>query len=190
MNADFSGFSFPTQWPHLVHALSCLKLLKQAASGLSVPCTFRYMDLTLAADDFGSQFGFFWTPPSLAQVATTCRLLFTSCQVALRRAQVAADFVQHIPGGARMSTPSGQLQTILKHHPTLSQATHSRGRLSRHQSPAKVSPASWGGPCTADPPWWSQPVLAVNWPGGKSLPLTCPQQSRLNYNRKCTQPTQ
>ena len=31
---------------------------------------------------------------------------------------------------------------------------------------------------------WSQPVLIVGNPGGKSLPMMCQQQSRLNYNRK------
>lgn len=51
------------------------------------------------------------------------------------------------------------------------QATHSRGRLSGHQYPTKVSPALWVGSCPADPPQWSQLVLTANWPRGKFLPL-------------------
>ena len=56
----------------------------------------------------------------------------------------------------------GELQTMSSvtiNHPHKSHThthTHTRGGRSRHQSPNEVRPALWGGPCTADPPHWSE----------------------------------
>ena len=66
------------------------------------------------------------------------------------KAQAAADFGQHIPGGPRASAHGGTLQTMPEHHPTISGATHSRGKLSGHKSPAEVSLVFEAGPCTVE----------------------------------------
>ena len=85
-------------------------------------------------------------------------------QGAAGKTQVGADFGLHHPGNPRANTPSGQLQTMLDHH---------------HPAPAQL--ILHGG--------WR---LVVNGHSqslqlsclGKSLPLICQQQPRLNYKRK------
>ena len=88
------------------------------------------------------------------------RLLCSSGRVALGKTQVGADLGLYHPGNPRASAPSGQLQTHLEHH---------------H-------------PCTAGPQWrsvvsgQSQSLQLTGL--GKSLPLICQQQPRLNYKRR------
>ena len=75
-----------------------------------------------------------------------------------------ADFGLHLPGGPRAG--AHPVDSFRPHQPP-PQAAHSRGEFSRLKSVLLCGV----GPCTADPTQWSQPVLAVNWPGGKLLPL-------------------
>lgn len=105
---------------------------------------------------------------------------------------VVVDFGLHLPGDNRVSAPGGQLQTSLRHHPTISHATHSG---SRQQSLAEACSALWGGHLYS---WSSTEVAAnysqfqpisANWPEGKQFPLTCQQHSRLKYKGGCTQST-
>lgn len=66
--------------------------------------------------------------------------------------------------------------------------THPKGRHGRQsltwQSLTKVNPALYGQPLHKAPSLWSQPVLITTQLEGQSYPLTCKQQSELNYNRK------
>ena len=137
--------------------------------------------LALIAAGLGSQLGLSWAPPGPAQVAALWRQLCSWCQVALGRAQVVTELHLHFIGGPRAITPSGQLQTILKHHPTISTSTHSR----RDQSLSEVSPALWRGPPNSwsEDQLWSQPVLIANQPGSNFLPLRYQNQC-LNHNRR------
>ena len=90
--------------------------------------------------------------------------------MALGKTQVGADLGLYHLGNPRASTPSGQLQTMLDHHhPALAQLIHHRGQrlvVSGHSQSLQLTDL------------------------GKSLPLICQQQPRLNYKRRCTQPTQ
>ena len=79
---------------------------------------------------------------SPAQVAVICRSLCSSCQVAHCRAQVAAGLGQYLPGGPRGSIPSGQLQTMLKHHPTTSTSNTFKDALGGYLSPAEKCPGN------------------------------------------------
>ena len=91
-------------------------------------------------------------------------LLYSSCWVVPGRTQVVADPDLHHQGNIRVCTPSGQLQTTSEHH---------------HPAPAQLTFIEGGS-------WWS----VVNSKSlkltslAKSLPLTCQQQTRLNYKRK------
>ena len=96
------------------------------------------------------------------------RLLYSSGKVALGKTEVGTDLGLHPPGNPRTRTSSGQLQTMLDHHPVSAQLILHRGwRLvvSGHSQSLQLTDL------------------------GKSLPLTCQQQSRLNYRGGCTQPT-
>ena len=76
----------------------------------------------------------------------------------------------HLQGGPRASTSGRQLKAMLDYKPTPPQATHSRSKLNRHQSPTEVGPAPWS--YTTPPPLQPQPLLAAAQPGGQSLPVT------------------
>ena len=98
-------------------------------------------------------------PPSSSHI----RLLYFSGRVALGRTKVGADLGFHHPGNPRACAPSGQLQTISEHHhPAPAQLIFHRGQrlvVSGHSQSLKLTGLY------------------------KSLPLTCQQQSRLNYER-------
>ena len=91
-------------------------------------------------------------------------LLYSSGRVALGKTQVGVDLGLHHPGNPRVSAPSGQLQTMLEHH---------------HPAPAQLI-------------FHGQQRLVVNSHSqslqltglGKSLPLICQQQLKLNYKRR------
>ena len=92
------------------------------------------------------------------------RLLYGSGRVALCKTQVRADLGLHQPENPRASTPSGQLQTVLDHHhPYPVQLILHRGQrlvVSGHNQSLQLTGL------------------------GKSLPLICQQQARLNYKRR------
>ena len=92
------------------------------------------------------------------------RLLYNSDRVALGKTQVGADLGLHHPGNPRTSVPSGQLQTTLEHHrPAPAQLNlHGGQRLavSGHSQSLQLTGL------------------------GKSLPLICQEQPRLNYKRR------
>ncbi|KAF6114553.1 hypothetical protein HJG60_010527 [Phyllostomus discolor] len=92
------------------------------------------------------------------------RLLYNSCRVAPGKRQLEAKFVLHHPGNRRTSAPSGHLQTTSEHsHPAPAQLILHRGwRLvvSGHSQSLQLTGL------------------------GKSLPLICQQQPRLNYKRR------
>ena len=171
----------------LAHASDFPKSLKQAASGLSVPHNSQATPgPMLAAAGLSSQLGPSWIPLSPASVSGICRSHCSSCWVAPDRTWAAADLGLHLPWEA--PKPVQPVDSFRPHQSITTQpppqATQSRGRLRGHQSPAEVSPAMWVDPCTADPQWWLQPVLAADQSEDKSFPLTCQQQSRLNDNRQ------
>ena len=60
-------------------------------------------------------------------LAAIWRLLCSSCQVTLGRAQ-PVDLGLHLPGGPRVSTPGGQLQTMPGHHLTTSMNNTLKGQ--------------------------------------------------------------
>ena len=78
------------QWLFHTNSLSwlmlpiLLKSLKQAASGLIMPCTSHKVvpTLALAAADLGSQLGVTWAPPGPAQIAAIGRPFCSSCWMA------------------------------------------------------------------------------------------------------------
>ena len=127
------------------------------------------------------------TPPSPAQVAAFCRLLFISCLVALGKTQKAVDLGMHLIGRPSASTPTGQLQTISKHHPTTSTNDTLKQQVQQTPGPCQSNSCSvvW---VTAQliirSSWWSQSVLPAHPLVGKSLTLMCQQQSKLSYNRR------
>ena len=92
------------------------------------------------------------------------RMLYSPDRVALDKTQMGADLCLHHPGNHRASTSSGQLQTTLEqHHPDSAQLILFGGQrlvVSGHSQSLQLTGL------------------------GKSLPLTCQQQSRLNYKRK------
>ena len=92
------------------------------------------------------------------------RLLCSPGRVALGETQVGADLGLHHPGNPRASAPSGQLQTMQEyHHPVLAQLIlHGLWRLviSGHSQSLQLTGL------------------------GKSLPLICQKQPRLNYKRR------
>ena len=98
------------------------------------------------------------------------RLLYSSCRVALGRTQVEVDLGLHHLGNPRACSPSGQLQTTSEHHhPVPAQLIlHGGQRLvvSSHSQSLQLADLS------------------------KSLPLTCQQQPRLDYNRRVYSATQ
>ena len=92
------------------------------------------------------------------------RLLYISGKMVLGKTKVGADLGLYYLGNLRACTPSGQLQTTLEHHhPALAQLIL-LGELKLLIS----------GP--------SQSLQLTGL--GKSLPLICQQQPRLNYKRR------
>ena len=89
------------------------------------------------------------------------RLLYSSCRVAPDKTQVGADLGLHHPGNPRACAPSGQLQTTLQHH---------------HPAPTQLILHGWWRLVVSG---HSQSLQLTGL--GKSLPLSCQQQSRLNY---------
>ena len=92
------------------------------------------------------------------------RLLYSLCRVAPGRPQAGTDLGLHHLGNPRASAPSGQLQTMSeRHHPAPAQLTLHGGQrfeVSGHSQSLQLTGL------------------------GKSLPLTCQQQARLNYKRR------
>ena len=107
-----------------------------------------------------------WLHPGISKPHTSShhlRLLYSSGRVDPGKTQVGTDLGLHHPGIPRAFAPSGQLQTTSEHplDPT---------QLILHR-------------------WWRKVVSdhnqSLQLTGlGKSLPLTCQQQSRLNYKRR------
>ena len=92
------------------------------------------------------------------------RLLYSSGRVLLGKTQVGADLGFQHSGNPMASAPSGQLQTTSEHHhAALAQLILHRGQrmvVSGHSQLLQLTGL------------------------GKSLPLTCQQQPRLNYKRR------
>ena len=92
------------------------------------------------------------------------RLLYTSSMVALGKIQVGTDFGLHHPGNPWASAPSGQLQNMSEHHhPAPAQLIFHEGQrlvFSGHSQSLQLTGL------------------------GKSLPLICQQQLRLNNKRR------
>ena len=92
------------------------------------------------------------------------RLLYSPGRVAPGKTQVEADLGLHHLGNPRARAPSGQLQTTSEHHhPAPAQLIIHRGQrlvVSGHSQSLQLTGL------------------------GKSLPLTCQQQPRLNYKRR------
>ena len=92
------------------------------------------------------------------------RLAYNSGRVAPGRTQAGADHGLHHPGNPRACAPGGQLQTTLEYHyPAPAQLILHRGQrlvVSGHSQSLQLSGL------------------------GKSFPLTCQQQSKLNYKRR------
>ena len=92
------------------------------------------------------------------------RLPYSSCRVALGNIQVGADLGLYHLGSPRAYTPSGQLQTMSEHHhPVPTQLILHRGWMLVFSNQSQ---------------FLQMTSLA------KSLPLSCQQQSKLNYNRR------
>ena len=92
------------------------------------------------------------------------RLLYSSGRVALGKTQVGADLGLHHSGNPRASIPSRQLQTMSEHH---------------HLAPTQLILHGWQRLVVSG---HSQSLELTGL--GKSLPLTCQQQPRLNYKRR------
>ena len=118
----------------------------------------------LAAASVSSQLGFSWEYPGPAQVAATYRLFCRLCSMAPGRTQVGADLGLHHLGNLWANEPHGQLQTMLEHH---------------HPAPAQL--ILHGGQRLVVR-GHSQSLQLTGL--GKSLPLICQQQSKLNYKRR------
>ena len=97
-------------------------------------------------------------------MAVICRLLCSSCWVAPDRTQVVTDLGLYHPGNPRACAPSGQLLTMSEHHHP------ARAQLIFHGGPRLMASG------------YSQSLQLTGL--GKSLLLTCQQQSRLNYKRR------
>ena len=99
----------------------------------------------------------------LSTSSSHLRLLYSSGRVALGKTQVGADLDLHHAGNPMARAPSGQLQTMLEHqHPAPAQLIlHGKQRLvvSGHSQYLQLTGL------------------------GKSLPLICQQQPRLNHKR-------
>ena len=138
-----------------------LNHLKQAITGLSEP--LDPVPLTkLPQASLDSQDGFSWEPSSPAPSNSHLRLLYSSHRVAPSKTQVEADLGLHRPGNPRACASSGQLQAMLEHHhPAPAQLLLHRGQrlvvVSGHSQSLQLTGL------------------------GKPLPLTCQQQSSLNY---------
>ena len=104
--------------------------------------------------------GFAWESPSPAQLATS-HIALSSGRVTPGKTQVGIDLGLHLPGNPRSIR---QLQTTLENHYTASaQLIYHRGHrvvVIGHTQSLQLTGL------------------------GKSLPLICQQQPRLNYNRK------
>ena len=90
------------------------------------------------------------------------RLFYSLGRVALGKTQVGADLGLHHLGNPRASAPSGQT-ALEQHHPALAQLILHGGRrlvVSCHRQSFQLTGL------------------------GKSLPLVCQQQPRLNYKRR------
>ena len=88
---------------------------------------------------------------------------YSSGRMALGRTQVGTDLGLHLLGNPRACVPSRQLQTMLEHHPLASAQLilHGGRRLVVSGHSQSLQPTGLG----------------------KSLLLTCQQQSSLNYKR-------
>ena len=91
-------------------------------------------------------------------------MLYSSGRVVLAKTQVGAEFGFHHPGNPRANAPGEQLQATSEHHHlTSAQLILHRGQrlvLSGHSQSLQLTGL------------------------GKSLPLICQQQPRLNYKRR------
>ena len=92
------------------------------------------------------------------------RLLSNPGRVSLGKTQVGADLHLDHLGNPRVCAPSGQLQTTLEHH---------------HPAPAQLI-LKGGQRLVVSGHSQSLQLTGL----GKSLPLTCQQQPRLNYKRR------
>ena len=142
--------AIPYKQPVLVHATNCLEIsqmftnLKQAESGLCMPCTFCKVALgpALGVARPILQVGLSMVPPNPVQVPAICIPLCSSCQVARGSAQVVVDLGTQLSGGPRTSTPADQIQTTPEHHPPTSISNARKDKLSRHQSLMEASSTS------------------------------------------------
>ena len=145
-----------------------LNPLKQAIASLSNP---QLLNLLLCGPRPGTSSNqpriTAWLLPGISKPSTSSshlRLLYNSCSMALGITQVGAELGLYHLGKPRACIPSGQIQTMSEHHyPAPTQLIlHRRQRLmvSGHSQLLKLAGL------------------------GKSLPLTCQEQTRLSYKRR------
>ena len=145
-----------------------LNPFKQATAGLSEP-QHKYFLLrgpSLGTSSSQPRFTAWLHQESLSPRTSSShlRLLYGSGRVAPGKTQVGTDLGLHYLGNARACTYSEQLQTTPEHH---------------HCAPAQmILHGGWMLVVSGH----SQSLLLTDL--GKSLSLTCQQQSRLNYKRR------
>ena len=102
--------------------------------------------------------------PKPSTSSSLLRMLYSSGRMSLGKTQVGADLSLHHPGNPRASTPSGQLQTMSEDHPPVPAQLilhrEQRSVVSGHRQSLQLTGL------------------------GKSLPLICQQQPRLNNKRR------
>ena len=122
-----------------------LKSLKQAASGFGIPCT----SLSGPRPGITSSQPWFaaWPLLGTSKPSTStadCFVAHAMWPQSEYKQRVTLDCTsQKAPD---TTIPGRQLQITLSTTQPRPEVTHSRGRLSGHHSPTKLSPASWGGP--------------------------------------------
>ena len=166
--------AFSCKWPLLAQALDFHKI-SQRSSILSLHTLYLWLSCPRPGTSKSQSWFTAWPLPGPSKPSTSSSHL----QIVL----------QLMPGGSRQGPSGGwpctpQEAPEQPGHPVDSfrpsrittqpppRATHSRGRLDEHRSPTEARP------CFSSS-WPSQLID----PGGcQSLPVTCRQQSRLNYN--------
>ena len=150
-------------WLWLHNFLNPLKQAIAALSELPAPMPLaKWPDTSSSQPKFIAFLYLGISKPSIS--SSQLILLHSSGTVALGRTQVGTHLGMHHLGNPKVSAPSGQLQTTQEHHhPAPAQLILHGGRrlvLSGHSQSLQLTGL------------------------GKSLPLICQQQPRLNYKRR------
>ena len=146
----------------------------------------------LAMANLGFQPRLPMAPPDPKEVTDIFILLCSLCLVVLGRTQMEVVLDLLLLGGPRGRSLSVQLQSTSKHHyPTISKSNTFKGRTQQESKPAEGSPALWKGPFAHVILHCGQRLMVTGHSQslqliglGKSLPLICQQQSRLNYKAR------